>query len=52
MNDEEAKEKTKSRSIPIFHNGNSDDVNATEEDADMSKFFDSDFRDELDSMQL
>ena len=51
MNDEEAKEKTKSRSIPIFHNGNSD-VNAPEEDADMSKFFDSDFRDELDSMQL
>ena len=43
VNDEEAKEKIKSRpSIPTFHNGNLN-LEANAEDADMSKFFDSDF---------
>ena len=45
VNDEEAKERIKSRvapsAIPFLHSSS----NNPEEDADMSKFFDSDFRD-------
>ena len=48
VNDEEAKEKIKSCRAPLpflQQSANNTEVNA--EDADMSKFFDSDFRDEI-----